>query len=68
MTQPDRPAALGVLAAACVSALVVNANTSAVTILLPSISRDTHSVSPTRAMQILLRRSPRTACGARATS
>jgi EmrB/QacA subfamily drug resistance transporter len=29
-----------VLAAACVSALVVNANTSAVTILLPSISED----------------------------
>jgi EmrB/QacA subfamily drug resistance transporter len=29
-----------VLAAACVSALVVNANTSAVTILLPSISKD----------------------------
>ena len=28
------------LAAACVSALVVNANTSAVTILLPSISED----------------------------
>src|SRR6476469_2022424 len=37
---PDRPAAKGVLAAACVSALVVNANTSAVTILLPSISED----------------------------
>src|SRR3954464_6984842 len=44
----DRPAVLpagqkaagGVLAAACVSALVVNANTSAVTILLPSISKD----------------------------
>src|SRR3954470_18872065 len=33
-------AAGGVLAAACVSALVVNANTSAVTILLPSISKD----------------------------
>jgi MFS family permease len=33
-------AAGGVLAAACVSALVVNANTSAVTILLPSISED----------------------------
>ncbi len=30
----------GVLAAACISALVVNANTSAVTILLPSISDD----------------------------
>jgi EmrB/QacA subfamily drug resistance transporter len=37
----DVPAAGGVLAAACVSALVVNANTSAVTILLPSISEDT---------------------------
>jgi EmrB/QacA subfamily drug resistance transporter len=37
---PNRPAAGGVLAAACVSALVVNANTSAVTILLPSISED----------------------------
>jgi EmrB/QacA subfamily drug resistance transporter len=36
----DRKAAGGVLAAACVSALVVNANTSAVTILLPSISED----------------------------
>jgi MFS family permease len=33
-------AAGGVLAAACVSTLVVNANTSAVTILLPSISKD----------------------------
>lgn len=40
---PDRPAALGVLTAACVSALVVNANTSAVTILLPSISKDVHA-------------------------
>jgi MFS family permease len=37
---PNRPAAAGVLTAACVSALVVNANTSAVTILLPSISED----------------------------
>ena len=34
------PPASGVLFAACVSALVVNANTSAVTILLPSISED----------------------------
>jgi EmrB/QacA subfamily drug resistance transporter len=33
----------GVLAAACVSTLVVNANTSAVTILLPSISEDVHA-------------------------
>lgn len=40
---PDHPAALGVLLAACVSALVVNANTSAVTILLPSISEDVHA-------------------------
>lgn len=36
----DVRAAGGVLTAACVSALVVNANTSAVTILLPSISED----------------------------
>jgi EmrB/QacA subfamily drug resistance transporter len=36
-----RKAGLGVLTAACVSALVVNANTSAVTILLPAISDDT---------------------------
>jgi EmrB/QacA subfamily drug resistance transporter len=36
-------AAAGVLAAACVSAFVVNANTSAVTILLPSISEDVHA-------------------------
>ena len=36
----DRKAGGGVLAAACVSAFVVNANTSAVTILLPSISED----------------------------
>ncbi|WP_231956979.1 MULTISPECIES: MFS transporter [unclassified Actinoplanes] len=36
----DRAAGLGVLLAACVSALVVNANTSAVTILLPAISQD----------------------------
>jgi EmrB/QacA subfamily drug resistance transporter len=36
----DRSAGRGVLLAACVSALVVNANTSAVTILLPAISAD----------------------------
>ncbi|GAA2852701.1 MFS transporter [Actinoplanes cyaneus] len=36
----NRPAGTGVLLAACVSALVVNANTSAVTILLPAISQD----------------------------
>jgi EmrB/QacA subfamily drug resistance transporter len=40
MAGPDRPAGKGVLAAACISAFVVNANTSAVTILLPSISED----------------------------
>ncbi len=40
MTGPDRRAGNGVLAAGCVSAFVVNANTSAVTILLPSISED----------------------------
>src|SRR3954463_3739476 len=40
---PDRPGAEGGLAAACVSTLVVNANTSAVTILLPSISADVHA-------------------------
>jgi EmrB/QacA subfamily drug resistance transporter len=39
-TAEDRRAGGGVLAAACVSALVVNANTSAVTILLPAISED----------------------------
>jgi EmrB/QacA subfamily drug resistance transporter len=39
-SEEGRPAGRGVLAAACVSALVVNANTSAVTILLPSISKD----------------------------
>lgn len=41
--QEDRQAGRGVLAAACISALVVNANTSAVTILLPAISRDVGS-------------------------
>jgi EmrB/QacA subfamily drug resistance transporter len=41
-TTPEqgRSAGAGVLAAACVSAFVVNANTSAVTILLPAISDD----------------------------
>ena len=38
-----RLAGRGVLAAACVSAFVVNANTSAVTILLPSISEDVNT-------------------------
>lgn len=36
-------AGAGVLLAACVSALVVNANTSAVTILLPAISEDVNA-------------------------
>ncbi|HEY7019091.1 MAG TPA: MFS transporter [Gaiellaceae bacterium] len=43
MRPESRKAGTGVLAAACVSALVVNANTSAVTILLPAISEDTGS-------------------------
>src|SRR3954452_10482961 len=38
-TPADRTAGLAVLAAASVSALVVNANTSAVTILLPTMSK-----------------------------
>lgn len=38
--EAGHPAGRGVLAAACISALVVNANTSAVTILLPAISKD----------------------------
>ena len=42
-TGVSRKAGGGVLAAACISALVVNANTSAVTILLPAISEDTGS-------------------------
>src|SRR6201991_1191420 len=40
MATADIKAGGGVLAAACVSAFVVNANTSAVTILLPAISKD----------------------------
>ena len=36
----DRKAGLGVLIATCLSCLVVNANTSAVTILLPAIAKD----------------------------
>ena len=39
-TTVGRSASWGVLTVACVSALVVNANTSAVTILLPAISED----------------------------
>ena len=39
-TDVGRPAGMGVLAATCVSTLVVNANTSAVTILLPAIAED----------------------------
>ncbi|MEU8539851.1 MFS transporter [Streptomyces sp. NPDC048717] len=37
----DAPAVAGALAATCVSTFVVNANTSAVSILLPAISEDT---------------------------
>src|ERR1700754_1739149 len=40
MASEGTRAGRGVLAAACVSAFVVNANTSAVTILLPAISKD----------------------------
>ena len=39
-TAAERVAGVGVLAAASVSAFVVNANTSAVTILLPTMSKD----------------------------
>ena len=39
----DQAAGIGVLTAACVSAFVVNANTSAVTILLPTMSEDTNT-------------------------
>ena len=39
-SEQGRSAGAGVLAAACVSTFVVNANTSAVTILLPAISDD----------------------------
>ena len=45
----DRRASGGLLFAACVSALVVNANTSAVTILLPAISDDLDA--PSRQLQ-----------------
>jgi hypothetical protein len=42
MTVADTTAKTGgVLAATCISTLVVNANTSAVSILLPAISADT---------------------------
>src|SRR4029079_11209502 len=41
------PAGMGVLAATCISTLVVNANTSAVTILLTAIADDLNaSVTP----------------------
>ena len=40
LADTDRAAASGVLAAACISTFVVNANTSAVTILLPTMSED----------------------------
>lgn len=43
IAEENRPAGHGVLFAACVSAFVVNANTSAVSILLPSISEDVHA-------------------------
>ena len=36
----DRQAGRGILIAACISAFIVNANTSAVTILSPAISKD----------------------------
>src|SRR4051795_2717022 len=39
-SQTETRAGAGVLAATCASALVVNANTSAVSILLPAISED----------------------------
>src|SRR5213082_1672667 len=39
----DRVAGMGVLVAASLSALVVNANTSAVTILLPTMSEDVNA-------------------------
>jgi EmrB/QacA subfamily drug resistance transporter len=39
----DRKPTTGLFAVACVSTLVVNANTSAVSILLPAISADVHS-------------------------
>ncbi|MFD7966415.1 MFS transporter [Streptomyces zaomyceticus] len=38
---PGRPASAAVLIVTCVSTLIVNANTSAVSILLPAISEDT---------------------------
>src|SRR4051794_39389353 len=41
--EEGRKPGTGVLVAACVSAAVVNANTSAVTILLPAISEDVHA-------------------------
>lgn len=42
-TDRGRKAGMGVLLAACISTLIVNANTSAVSILLPAISEDTGS-------------------------
>jgi EmrB/QacA subfamily drug resistance transporter len=41
--QAGIPAGMGVLLATCVSTLVVNANTSAVTILLPAIAEDVNA-------------------------
>ena len=41
LSEPAAASARGVLAATCLSTLIVNANTSAVSILLPAISADT---------------------------
>ena len=51
-TEAGRTAGRGVLLAACVSALVVNANTSAVTILLPAISADVGASKLTKAEKL----------------
>ena len=49
-TEVGRPAGTGVLVATCVSTLVVNANTSAVTILLPAIAEDVNALDQHAAM------------------
>lgn len=46
-TPAGRKAGLGVLLVTCISALIVNANTSAVSILLPAISEDTGTSTTT---------------------
>ncbi|WP_395244887.1 MFS transporter [Agromyces sp. MMS24-K17] len=46
-TQRQKRLALGALIATCVTALVVNANTSAVSILIPAISEDTGTSTST---------------------